>query len=100
MSRCVDVLMSNQTTKLIWRMLVGAAGLEPATLCLEGRCSIHLSYAPAIQFYWITVPGLNPALMRTMPRTRRSPGTEKVLSTVMVTVALSPGGFTGVVVNV
>ena len=26
--------------------LVGAAGLEPATLGLEGRCSIHLSYAP------------------------------------------------------
>jgi hypothetical protein len=28
------------------RKMVGAAGLEPATLCLEGRCSIHLSYAP------------------------------------------------------
>jgi hypothetical protein len=28
-------------------LLVGAAGLEPATTCLEGRCSIHLSYAPA-----------------------------------------------------
>src|ERR1700734_2905148 len=28
------------------RGLVGAAGLEPATTCLEGRCSIHLSYAP------------------------------------------------------
>lgn len=28
--------------------LVGAAGLEPATTCLEGRCSIHLSYAPNI----------------------------------------------------
>ena len=26
--------------------MVGAAGLEPATLCLEGKCSIHLSYAP------------------------------------------------------
>ena len=31
---------------LIFKDLVGAAGLEPATLCLEGRCSIHLSYAP------------------------------------------------------
>jgi integrase len=30
--------------------LVGAAGLEPATLCLEGKCSIHLSYAPAPLF--------------------------------------------------
>src|SRR5258708_39907766 len=29
-------------------LLVGAAGLEPATLCLEGRCSIHLSYAPTV----------------------------------------------------
>ena len=23
---------------------IGPAGLEPATPCLEGRCSIHLSY--------------------------------------------------------
>ena len=30
------------------RGLVGAAGIEPATLCLEGRCSIQLSYAPAL----------------------------------------------------
>ena len=29
-----------------WEKLVGPAGLEPATLCLEGRCSIHLSYGP------------------------------------------------------
>ena len=28
--------------------MVGAAGLEPATLCLEGRCSIQLSYAPTL----------------------------------------------------
>src|SRR6266850_3574016 len=26
---------------------IGPAGLEPATPCLEGRCSIHLSYGPA-----------------------------------------------------
>ena len=25
-------------------MRVPRAGLEPATTCLEGRCSIHLSY--------------------------------------------------------
>ena len=29
-----------------WKILVGPAGLEPATLCLEGRCSIQLSYEP------------------------------------------------------
>ena len=28
------------------KTLVGPAGLEPATPCLEGRCSIHLSYGP------------------------------------------------------
>src|ERR1700704_6267732 len=26
---------------------IGPAGLEPATPCLEGRCSIQLSYGPA-----------------------------------------------------
>lgn len=30
------------------RKMVGAAGLEPATLCLEGKCSIRLSYAPIV----------------------------------------------------
>ena len=28
-------------------VVVGAAGLEPATPGLEGRCSIQMSYAPA-----------------------------------------------------
>ena len=27
--------------------MVGAGRLELPTLCLEGRCSIHLSYAPS-----------------------------------------------------
>jgi hypothetical protein len=27
---------------------IGPAGLEPATPCLEGRCSIQLSYGPTI----------------------------------------------------
>ena len=42
--------------------MVGAAGLEPATPCLEGRCSIHLSYAPTalvskryVSFFGLTV---------------------------------------------
>src|SRR6185295_11488253 len=30
------------------RKMVGAAGIEPATLGLEIRCSIRLSYAPAL----------------------------------------------------
>jgi hypothetical protein len=29
--------------------MVGAAGIEPATPGLEGRCSIQLSYAPAAE---------------------------------------------------
>ena len=35
-----------ETSRILLKTLVGAAGLEPATLCLEGRCSIRLSYAP------------------------------------------------------
>jgi hypothetical protein len=31
-----------------WLALVGAAGIEPATLGLEIRCSILLSYAPVL----------------------------------------------------
>jgi hypothetical protein len=27
---------------------IGPAGLEPATPCLEGRCSIQLSYGPNV----------------------------------------------------
>ena len=32
------------------RRLVSRAGLEPATLCLKGRCSNHLSYRPPGNF--------------------------------------------------
>ena len=31
-------------TPPVWRGLVRPAGFEPATPCLEGRCSIQLSY--------------------------------------------------------
>ena len=37
--------------------MVGAAGLEPATLCLEGRCSIHLSYAPVPEPFRLILAG-------------------------------------------
>ena len=40
--------------------VVGAAGLEPATLGLEIQCSIHLSYAPSLRdlepFYPAPIP--------------------------------------------
>ena|SRR5215471_13043687 len=32
--------------KIGCKLLIGPAGLEPATPCLEGRCSIQLSYGP------------------------------------------------------
>ena len=31
--------------QLITRLFVNAEGFEPSTACLEGRCSIQLSYA-------------------------------------------------------
>jgi hypothetical protein len=46
----------------ICKEVVGAAGLEPATLCLEGRCSIQLSYAPTANWHHFT--GLQLLLMR------------------------------------
>jgi hypothetical protein len=30
--------------------MVGPEGLEPPTLCFEGRCSIQLSYGPVEKF--------------------------------------------------
>jgi hypothetical protein len=37
--------------------LVGAAGIEPATLGLEIRCSIRLSYAPLMQITAVELEG-------------------------------------------
>src|SRR5262245_3955436 len=53
--KCVCELMSRaderQPGRTSGRMqgVVGPAGLEPATPCLEGRCSIHLSYGPVLK---------------------------------------------------
>lgn len=38
--------------------LVEATGLEPATVCLQGRCSSKLSYAPIRGIAW-TYPDSN-----------------------------------------
>ena len=37
-------------------LLVGAAGIEPATTGLENRCSIQLSYAPTSKIYHMLQP--------------------------------------------
>ena len=52
--------------EIIWRLMVGAAGLEPATVGLEIRCSIRLSYAPAASDTSLTlaVPFHAPQLYR------------------------------------
>ena len=41
---------------MIWWVVVIALGFEPRTVCLEGRCSIQLSYAT---FYFIGATHLN-----------------------------------------
>jgi hypothetical protein len=46
----LDTQLCDLSVCKLLTLLVGAAGLEPATTCLEGRCSIHLSYAPAFVF--------------------------------------------------
>jgi hypothetical protein len=35
-----------EQVRLVLKSLAGPAWLEHATLCFEGRCSIHLSYGP------------------------------------------------------
>jgi hypothetical protein len=49
-----------------FRVMVGAAGLEPATLCLEGRCSIHLSYAPLVSRSRLPKTGICPNYLLTV----------------------------------
>ena len=40
----------------LWEFVVIATGFEPVTVCLEGRCSIQLSYA-TILFYFLLCRG-------------------------------------------
>ena len=40
-----------KTSQFNCEVLVSASGFEPETVCLEGRCSIQLSYAPIYNFF-------------------------------------------------
>ncbi len=40
--------------------MVGEAGIEPTTPGLEGRCSIQLSYSPALDCFYLIVMALDP----------------------------------------
>jgi hypothetical protein len=57
----------NKKAFQIRRLLVSAEGFEPSTACLEGRCSIQLSYAPifVLKLKWknliVGVAGFEPA---------------------------------------
>ena len=48
-----------QPSKLLKR-LARPAGIEPATLGLEGRCSIQLSYGRVLGFLQLTRTGVGP----------------------------------------
>ena len=52
-----DVTRNKKTLLLLVRLDVIATGFEPVTVCLEGRCSIQLSYATII----VGVAGFEPA---------------------------------------
>src|ERR1039458_6148102 len=62
-------------SRILQKTLVGAAGLEPATLCLEGRCSIRLSYAPVPGVFSSILAGLG----RYFPGTGSQPRVTKSL---------------------
>src|SRR5437764_8977931 len=49
-SNSIVVKFPYRVNSLILKELVGPARFERATLCLEGRCSIQLSYGPMLLF--------------------------------------------------
>jgi hypothetical protein len=79
-------------------VMVGAAGLEPATLCLEGRCSIQLSYAPAVTFFDSKpLPRSNPHypyppfLAKTVSKLSQNPSVSPVSPDCLKTLRLFSG---------
>ena len=46
-----ETFQKQKTSQSNCEVLVSASGFEPETVCLEGRCSIQLSYAPICNFY-------------------------------------------------
>ena len=59
-AKCVTYVLPKKKTKALQIYVkplfkvVSASGFEPETVCLEGRCSIQLSYAPICNFEKIT----------------------------------------------
>jgi hypothetical protein len=54
----LEYFKNKKTEKNLSLFKVSAPGFEPGTVCLEGRCSIQLSYAPVFVFFsnFKTVP--------------------------------------------
>lgn len=74
-------------------VMVGAAGLEPATPCLEGRCSIRLSYAPVpVGFLPIVASGaqVQPRARDASPTTKPERARRVVLQSLQRCCACSP----------
>ena len=59
----MKVVENKKATRYEW-LFVNAEGFEPSTACLEGRCSIQLSYASIIlklMESFVGVAGFEPA---------------------------------------
>ena len=50
----MEEYLNKKNSTINCEVSVSATGFEPVTVCLEGRCSIQLSYAPICNFKKIT----------------------------------------------